>query len=145
MARTDPEAKRAYAREYSKRPDRKAKALEYQRQDKARAYQKAYRQANKERIAAQSKEWRQNYELRIRRPKKYGMTPAELEAMEGVQEQCCAICGQLRKLFIDHDHQTGQVRGLLCPGCNSGLGYFEEDEEYLTRAIAYLRERKANA
>lgn len=68
----------------------------------------------------------------------YGITTAEREQME--QEQCgrCSICEQLGKLFIDHDHGTGQVRGLLCPGCNAGLGQFDERAEFMLSAVEYL-------
>jgi hypothetical protein len=48
----------------------------------------------------------------------------------------CAICGTASdKLCVDHDHDTGRIRGLLCDGCNMGLGHLEG---YLTQAIGYL-------
>ena len=63
------------------------------------------------------------------------------------QSRQCAICkapvealvsGRLVTAHIDHDHATGQVRGLLCHGCNSGLGYFKDDPELLFQAMCYL-------
>ena len=67
------------------------------------------------------------------------------------QEQTgeCAICGETIALFsekgsdvqiafVDHDHETGEVRGLLCRGCNYGLGNFKDSEERLISAIKYL-------
>lgn len=55
----------------------------------------------------------------------------------------CAICGELPSgkralLFIDHDHKTGKVRGLLCGACNAGLGYFKDTTSRMTKAIEYL-------
>jgi hypothetical protein len=72
----------------------------------------------------------------------YGMTESDYEQMYREQEGLCAICKnprRRRRLFVDHDHQTGRVRGLLCPTCNGGLGKLGDSEEGLLRALAYLR------
>jgi hypothetical protein len=42
-------------------------------------------------------------------------------------------------LVIDHDHTTGEVRGLLCPTCNAGLGHFKDSPELLLKAALYLQ------
>lgn len=60
------------------------------------------------------------------------------------QNSACAICGINaeeigRKLMIDHNHDTLQVRGLLCWRCNSGLGFFRDEQALLAMAIDYLR------
>lgn len=54
------------------------------------------------------------------------------------QDGRCKICGQLKKLNVDHDHATGEVRGLLCHGCNVGIGFFRDSPELLRSAIDYL-------
>jgi hypothetical protein len=51
----------------------------------------------------------------------------------------CDLCGkQADNLHIDHDHSTGQVRGVLCSSCNTGLGKLGDTIEGLQRAITYL-------
>lgn len=51
----------------------------------------------------------------------------------------CAICYSSAKLFIDHDHESGIVRGLLCPNCSSAIGAFKDDISLLNKALAYVR------
>lgn len=74
--------------------------------------------------------------------KKYGITLDDYDAMLGQQEGRCAICFTLpmpdSPLYVDHCHDTGQVRGLLCQGCNSGIGQLGDDQNRLRSAIRYL-------
>lgn len=68
------------------------------------------------------------------------MTVQEYDSLVHVQKGCCAICGRVAKLVIDHVHGTGAIRGLLCSPCNVGLGMFREDVGRLARAIQYVTE-----
>jgi hypothetical protein len=52
----------------------------------------------------------------------------------------CSICKSETGLCIDHDHRTGNVRGLLCNSCNIGLGFFKDDLQLLKTAIKYLKQ-----
>lgn len=77
------------------------------------------------------------------RKRLYGVTSAAFEALKEAQGHKCAICRNLfaastRKVHIDHDHNIGDVRGLLCSNCNTGLGLFRDNTENLNSAIAYL-------
>lgn len=72
----------------------------------------------------------------------YKLTPEQFDAMKATQGGCCAICKEPPRegyrLFIDHCHSTGRVRGLLCAHCNTGLGFFKDRIMSLARAIHYL-------
>lgn len=69
---------------------------------------------------------------------KYRLTPALLEAMALQQSGRCPICEQEKRLVIDHDHATGDVRGLLCHACNVAIAILD-DPVRLPRALAYLK------
>jgi hypothetical protein len=90
----------------------------------------------------------------------YGLTPEKYEALRVSQGYRCGVCGRHEDdiepnrsgrprqdgsrtvsalLVVDHCHDGGQIRGLLCNACNCGLGYFQDDPERLEAAVAYLR------
>ena len=74
----------------------------------------------------------------------YNITPAEYMTMLIAQTGRCAMCGACakpeRELSVDHNHATGQVRGLLCQNCNGGIALLNEDIGLLQAAIDYLKE-----
>ena len=59
--------------------------------------------------------------------RKYGLSLLAFESMSKQQSNSCAICKLNVPLCVDHDHKTGNVRGLLCFHCNVGLGYFKDE------------------
>lgn len=67
--------------------------------------------------------------------------------LEG-QNHVCAICsrpetrGKTKYLSVDHCHTTGKVRGLLCAKCNTVLGYMNDNPDYLTKAMEYLKKHE---
>lgn len=73
----------------------------------------------------------------------YGVTRDQVAAQLTKQKGVCALCGRepsgsKRRLCIDHDHETGRFRGLLCVPCNAALGTLGDNEAGLLRAIAYV-------
>jgi hypothetical protein len=89
------------------------------------------------------REYGRKYPERIRNTDlkaKYGITIADYEAMYERQGGKCAICGTAEeKLVVDHNHQTGKVRELLCHLCNAMIGCAREDIAILVSAVAYLQ------
>lgn len=76
----------------------------------------------------------------------YSITKERLAALREAHEGKCGLCGIAgKKLVMDHDHSSGDVRGLLCSSCNVGLGMFGDSAERLRTAIAYLEKYAATA
>jgi hypothetical protein len=74
---------------------------------------------------------------------KYGITGVDYDAALSERDGKCDICQNPQKteegrLFVDHDHETGRVRGLLCVGCSSALGKFGDTADGIRRALAYI-------
>lgn len=94
-------------------------------------------------IARLSPDARRRYQRSAKLRHKYGIGIEEFEAMLEAQGGACAVCGSHpdgRDLCVDHDHVTGQVRGLLCDLCNRMLGQAGDNPDLLDRGAAYLRQ-----
>ena len=81
-----------------------------------------------------------DYKRRWDLKNKYGIT---LEEYNEMAKDGCDICGKTSEenkscLIVDHDHETGKLRGVLCTVCNTGLGKLGDNVEGLTRALEYL-------
>ncbi len=79
--------------------------------------------------------------------RRYGITPEQYDEMFAAQNGVCALCGEpadpngvkaASRLHVDHDHETGKVRELLCNHCNRGIGAFRDDPELMQRASLYV-------
>jgi len=140
--------------------------------DKQLAGKKAYYQENKEELQRKNRErYRKNREtilakekekyysdpvIRLRKglskmSKATGLSLDEIQEFYNTQfakqNGCCAICGRHEtelntRLDIDHDHKTNEFRGLLCSGCNLGIGNLRDDAEVCLKAYMYLRKAK---
>jgi hypothetical protein len=133
--------------------------------EKLKNYGRTYRERHSERIRAaessparraQKREWARRDPERARRKRRkqrlklYGLTLSEYDALLAAQGGACATCrrrpDQLRRkenLHVDHCHQTGRVRGLLCYECNAAIGTLGDTAEALRRAVAYLEAAEA--
>lgn len=108
-------------------PRKKCKQCRYSERDiskensKQAEYKKEYRIKNKERL-------QRNWEKAV-----YGITKDDFSYAS------CWICGSTKRLSIDNDHASGDVRGLLCSACNFGIGSFRDNVQNLKKAILYLQ------
>lgn len=116
----------------------------------ARERAKDFAKKNPEKIKKYQKSWKERHPekrkiyTRNSRIRTYGIEPNEYYEMLEKQGHGCAICKakpSYRAMNIDHDHNTGKVRGLLCDGCNLSLGHIER-EGFVEKAIAYLAKYK---
>ena len=121
---------------------------------KSYAYQKEWRKNNPEKHKEHIKRAREvanakdpNWQRKATLLREFGITLDEYNDMLTIQGNVCAICkqeetskfkGTVRALAVDHNHTTGQVRGLLCNACNWSLGAMKENITYLKSAIEYL-------
>lgn len=105
---------------------------------------------NKERARLAQEKWRKNPKnkranLSSAYKAKYGITLDSYEEMLEKQDRKCYICGNEanyngKPLYVDHCHDSGKVRKLLCQHCNSGLGMFRDNPELLIKAADYVKE-----
>lgn len=78
--------------------------------------------------------------------RKYGVTAKQYDRLLSKQGGVCAICKQdrrdtrQREMPVDHDHDSGKVRGILCDHCNRVIGLFGDSPDVIARAIKYLKE-----
>jgi hypothetical protein len=93
------------------------------------------------RLTAQAKAWRKanpdkRKDMALR--SRFGITLEEYRALEAAQGGTCAVCRQPAVLAVDHCHQTGRVRGLLCMPCNTSIGHFQDDASLIRAAAEYV-------
>lgn len=72
--------------------------------------------------------------------KRYGLTTNQIKELK---KEGCVLCGSMENLHVDHNHETNEIRGVLCTNCNRGLGHFQDSPDLLKKAAAYL-ESKGN-
>lgn len=114
----------------------------YSNPDDKLEYYRLWRLRNKDHSKQRRKD-RRAVDLAVDRKRKYGVAQEEFDHMFHGQDGCCAIClaplvGGPRPVNVDHDHDTGLVRGLLCLHCNTALGHFRDSPDICRAAADYL-------
>lgn len=108
-------------------------------------YEKQLRKEHPGRLAAYNKQRREknpDWKRKSHLLGKYGITESEYQRLAEEQGGQCLLCGftpTKRHLDVDHDHTTGEVRGLLCNPCNRALGRLGDSEQGLQRILSYVR------
>lgn len=130
------ERRKAYYRENIGQQRAEALTRYYANRPRAAENNRRWRKANKDGLSAKDRD----RHLQAN----YGISATVYDEMLAVQGSCCAMCGkkaedEQRSLCVDHDHKTGEVRGLLCSACNTGLGKLNDDPHLLDVGAAYLR------
>ena len=115
---------------------------------KQEAYKRWYDKQDKKSLAAKQREYNRTHKDSVRSIKykaAYGIDIKAYGAILLEQNGVCAICGGVnpggKRLSVDHNHETGRVRGLLCHRCNAGIGMFKENIELFSSAVSYLKEK----
>jgi nitrate/TMAO reductase-like tetraheme cytochrome c subunit len=102
--------------------------------------------AGNEYYRTKCKKCRNLYRVASKRQREHGMSLEEYNDLLNEQKYLCAICGtdltqlDTREVHLDHNHETGKIRGILCGHCNLGIGHFSDDISRLQSAIDYLQE-----
>lgn len=102
-------------------------------------YMKVWRQEpeNKARVKQYMKEYKLFYS--------YGLPYSEYNSLVAAQDSRCAICDAVSEnLYVDHNHETGAIRELLCNDCNIVLGIFKDDPIRFKNAVNYLEKHNGN-
>lgn len=93
-------------------------------------------------LISQCKDCRREYVIK----KKFGISQKEYNKLLKEQNNVCVLCGRSEELdrnfAIDHCHNSGKIRGLLCFKCNTGLGSFGDSIELLLKAVEYLKKHQ---
>ena len=126
-------------RAYERRPEVRERNNAWNKNRWANNHAFRERQLARNKAKYQDPEYRQQHRDKARF-RLYGLTRAEYDRKVEEQGGLCVICHKQpkTKLFVDHHHKSGQVRDLLCPNCNSGIGRFEENYGLLGKAAEYL-------
>lgn len=122
--RTTPDKRKKTLEKYNNKPERKQAMKEYYEKNKDKAVNRGLYN-------------------------RYGITLEEYDNMLSEQNGNCYICEKSHKLFtkrlaVDHCHNTGKIRKLLCIGCNTSLGLLKEDLDRVKKLMKYIEENDAD-
>lgn len=130
---------------------KECKRLEYQQNKEQRSKKAKENYWKNPQIARErANKYRKAFPNKVKSTKlmqEFGLSYEEYVSKLEAQNYSCAICDKHEsnftfKLAVDHDHESGKIRGLLCSNCNNGLGRFHDDLNKLQNAIEYLKKHQ---
>lgn len=128
--------------------DRRRQAVrnDPERLAKSREYRRDYQRRKRAAFSEEEKEIEREKSRIAEMKKKFGIGTEEYERILAAQDYVCAICGspsprssRKERFAIDHDHDTGKIRGVLCNPCNRGIGLLGDKVSRLQAAVDYLK------
>lgn len=142
-----PEDRKEYLKEYRKRPEAKERKRLWDKSERGRAWSSEYRRKRREAILADPDKKRKLQEKERRRHLRntFGITPEHFDLILKSQRGVCAICQSttpgkgIANWHVDHDHETGRIRGILCGPCNTALGLIGDSESRVNNWIGNVR------
>jgi len=143
------EKRRALARKYywanREKHLQRMKQSRLKHLEKRRAYDRSRYRDRQEEMRERHRKYRKENPERVKDIKLrsiYGLSLKDFQRLADKQNQCCAICQRKVALCVDHNHNTGQIRGLLCTRCNRLLGMVHDSITELQAVIRYLQTKR---
>ena len=146
------ESLKEYAKKYRGNHREKAKATSKKWREEHPGYSKQQYRKNPEKARKLSRQYRKNNPEQVKESqrknhlKKYNLSHEDWLKMWESQDGRCAICGEpfarQSDACVDHNHETGEIRGLLCMQCNVGLGSFNDNPKLIIKILKYLRKEE---
>ena len=147
---------KSYRAAHSEYEKARAKAYRAANPDKVRARARAYYISHKEELKANRARYLTNRDPEKKKAqerrktlKKHGLTPVTFASILALQGGTCSICGYSdwgqKGPCVDHDHDTGKVRGILCFRCNAALGHLQDNPQIARAAADYLDKNRPPA
>jgi hypothetical protein len=134
-----------YFKEYNQKHKEKRKQYRKDNIEKVREWRRNWAKNNPDKKKEMDKYYNQNNKEKIkinnrnRILKQYNLTQEDFDKLLNSQNNQCGICKKILKVpYIDHDHTTGEVRGILCLQCNTGLGYLGDNVKAVINTLYYL-------
>lgn len=134
---------RVYYDRHAEKLREKSRRFYWNNRERCLANNRRWRINNPDKLAARRlKEKEERTQLKCHLRKTYGITIEERDALFAKNGGMCWICSKSVSECVDHDHDSGKIRGALCRTCNAGLGLFKDNADIVLSAALYLKSER---